>query len=112
MQRSPGTLLPQVRKRCADEGSANAGFDLFDDSRDENKRLNVNVVDAIDFIVDIREWDVPYHVRVLIDKGKETLDFLLLLLTDFRYQSWKVVLGRGKAWENDNPMLRRQTATC
>lgn len=24
---------------------------------------------ASDFIVDIREYDVPYHVRVCIDKG-------------------------------------------
>jgi DNA polymerase epsilon subunit 1 len=49
--------------------SANAGFDLFDDSRDEDKRLNATIVDASDFIVDIREFDVPYHVRVAIDKG-------------------------------------------
>lgn len=27
------------------------------------------MVDASDFIVDIREFDVPYHVRVAIDKG-------------------------------------------
>ena len=27
------------------------------------------VVDASDFIVDIREFDVPYHVRLAIDKG-------------------------------------------
>jgi DNA polymerase epsilon subunit 1 len=48
--------------------SANAGFDLFDDdSRDNDKQLNTTIVDASDFIVDIREYDVPYHVRVLID---------------------------------------------
>lgn len=49
--------------------SANAGFDLFDDSRDDDKRLNVSVAEGSDFIVDIREWDVPYHVRVMIDQG-------------------------------------------
>ena len=49
--------------------SANAGFDLFDDDRDDMRRLNNSVVDASDFIVDIREWDVPYHVRVMIDMG-------------------------------------------
>jgi DNA polymerase elongation subunit (family B) len=49
--------------------SANAGFDLFDDDRDDDRRLNVSVADASDFIVDIREWDVPYHVRVMIDLG-------------------------------------------
>jgi DNA polymerase epsilon subunit 1 len=50
-------------------GSANAGFDLFDDDRDDDRRLNASVTDASDFIVDIREWDVPYHVRVMIDMG-------------------------------------------
>jgi len=52
-------------------GSANAGFDLFDDDRDDDRRLNASVTDASDFIVDIREWDVPYHVRVMIDMGEE-----------------------------------------
>ncbi|RFU26627.1 hypothetical protein B7463_g9716, partial [Scytalidium lignicola] len=51
----------------AEVASANAGFDLFDDSRDDDRRLNTSVADASDFIVDIREWDVPYHVRVMID---------------------------------------------
>lgn len=51
----------------AEVASANAGFDLFDDDRDDDRRLNVSVADASDFIVDIREWDVPYHVRVMID---------------------------------------------
>ncbi|KAH7395509.1 hypothetical protein BKA64DRAFT_745731 [Cadophora sp. MPI-SDFR-AT-0126] len=51
----------------AEVASANAGFDLFDDDRDDERRLNVSVADASDFIVDIREWDVPYHVRVMID---------------------------------------------
>lgn len=29
--------------------------------------------DASDYIVDIREYDVPYHVRVMIDMGKYIL---------------------------------------
>lgn len=53
----------------ADYGSANAGFDLFDDERDNDRRLN-GIADASDYIVDIREYDVPYHVRVAIDKGR------------------------------------------
>jgi DNA polymerase epsilon subunit 1 len=53
--------------------SANAGFDLFDDERDDERRLNTSVADASDFIVDIREWDVPYHVRVMIDLGGSVL---------------------------------------
>ncbi|KAK7210283.1 hypothetical protein V2G26_017461 [Clonostachys chloroleuca] len=46
--------------------SASGNFDLFDDSRDDERLMN-NSVDASDFIVDIREYDVPYHVRVMID---------------------------------------------
>lgn len=48
--------------------SANAGFDIFDDDQDYEKRPN-GFVEASDFIVDIREYDVPYHVRVAIDLG-------------------------------------------
>lgn len=48
----------------------NANFDLFDDdTRDDDRRLNASISEASDFIVDIREYDVPYHVRVMIDKG-------------------------------------------
>lgn len=50
--------------------SANAGFDLYDDTEDNDRRLN-GVADASDYIVDIREYDVPYHVRVAIDRGKD-----------------------------------------
>lgn len=55
--------------RSADWGSANAGFDLFDDERDNDRRHN-GIADASDYIVNIREFDVPYHVRVAIDKGR------------------------------------------
>ena len=48
--------------------SANAGFDFFDDEHANDKRRNA-ITDASDYIVDIREFDVPYHVRVAIDKG-------------------------------------------
>jgi DNA polymerase epsilon subunit 1 len=48
--------------------SANAGFDIFDEEQDYDKRHN-GFADASDFIVDIREYDVPYHVRVAIDTG-------------------------------------------
>ena len=56
--------------KLADGSSANAGFDLFDDEHDNDGRLN-GIADASDFIVDIREFDVPYHVRVAIDKGQD-----------------------------------------
>lgn len=29
-----------------------------------------NLQDALDYIIDIREYDVPYYVRVAIDLGK------------------------------------------
>ncbi|MCJ1404631.1 DNA polymerase epsilon catalytic subunit [Xylographa trunciseda] len=51
----------------AEVASANAGFDLYDDNEDNDTRLN-GAADASDYIVDIREYDVPYHVRVAIDK--------------------------------------------
>jgi DNA polymerase epsilon subunit 1 len=49
--------------------SATTGFDLFDDEIINEQRPNGNM-QASDFIVDIREYDVPYHVRVCIDKGR------------------------------------------
>lgn len=51
----------------AEVASANAGFDLFDDGEAERDRRPTTIADASDFIVDIREYDVPYHVRVAID---------------------------------------------
>jgi DNA polymerase elongation subunit (family B) len=48
--------------------STNAAFDIFDDDYEYEKR-NTSTIDASDFILDIREYDVPYHVRVAIDKG-------------------------------------------
>ncbi|KAF2758290.1 DUF1744-domain-containing protein [Pseudovirgaria hyperparasitica] len=50
----------------AEVASTNAGVDVFDDDHDYDKRPNG--INASDFIVDIREYDVPYHVRVAIDK--------------------------------------------
>lgn len=78
--------------------SANAGFDLFDDERN-NARTNNDVTDASDFIVDIREYDVPYHVRVAIDKGSPILPLSRrLVLTVTRYSDWKMVYSRSQAW--------------
>ncbi|KKY15635.1 putative dna polymerase epsilon catalytic subunit a [Phaeomoniella chlamydospora] len=51
----------------AEVATANAGFDIFDEAQYDTKRSN-GILDASDFIVDIREYDVPYHVRVTIDK--------------------------------------------
>lgn len=52
----------------AEVAAATNGFDMFDD--DQSLRTGGKaVLDASDFIVDIREYDVPYHVRVTIDKN-------------------------------------------
>ena len=53
-----------------DFGSAGAGADSGFYGDDEYNRKQTNeMADASDHIVDIREYDVPYHVRVAIDKG-------------------------------------------
>ena len=99
MLRLPGKLGSSRNEVSnADLESANAGFDLFDDERDNNKRLN-GVTDASDFIVDIREFDVPYHVRVAIDKGRvaviqEGLDNANKIRHSYR----KMVHCGSKAW--------------
>lgn len=82
----------------------NGNFDLFDDdTRIDEKRLNTSITEASDFLVDIREYDVPYHVRVMIDKGMFSLalNMVTLLTWYFRHPSWKMVLCRGKAWRHD-----------
>lgn len=48
----------------------NGNFDLFDDLRDDERQTTTSFADASDFVVDIREYDVPYHVRVMIDLGQ------------------------------------------
>ena len=48
----------------------------------ENKKDNVKAQDYLDFILDIREYDVPYHVRFAIDNGEycasKVLSFAIL----------------------------------
>ncbi|KAK3320306.1 hypothetical protein B0T19DRAFT_285529 [Cercophora scortea] len=52
----------------AEVAATNGDFDLFDDdSRIDERRHNASFAEASDFLVDIREYDVPYHVRVMID---------------------------------------------
>jgi len=35
------------------------------------------MTEACDFIIDIREYDVPYHVRVAIDQGNDAMEICL-----------------------------------
>lgn len=72
------------------EGSANAGFDIFDEDEDYDKRPNA-ASDPSDFIVDIREYDVPYHVRVAIDKGVFRKGSVLIVANRCRRSHWEMV---------------------
>ncbi|KAM3530362.1 hypothetical protein NHJ13051_001400 [Beauveria bassiana] len=47
--------------------NGNGNFDLFDDAQDDQQHNANSYSDASDYIVDLREYDVPYHVRVMID---------------------------------------------
>ena len=47
--------------------SAGTTFDFMDDAYDTRKTTALG--DPSESIIDIREYDVPYHVRVSIDKG-------------------------------------------
>ncbi|KAG9780780.1 DUF1744-domain-containing protein, partial [Aureobasidium melanogenum] len=51
----------------AEVASANAGFDIYDEDQ-SGKGRSTGIAEASEFIVDVREYDVPYHVRVAIDK--------------------------------------------
>ncbi|KAL6870486.1 DUF1744 domain-containing protein [Trichoderma novae-zelandiae] len=52
----------------AEVATTNGNLDLFDnDLRDDERNTSTSISEASDFIVDIREYDVPYHVRVMID---------------------------------------------
>ena len=55
--------------------SANVDYDLYNGT--SASADDTVVSDASDFIVDIREYDVPYHVRLAIDKGKRYRTILL-----------------------------------
>ncbi|RDA92716.1 hypothetical protein CP533_1400 [Ophiocordyceps camponoti-saundersi (nom. inval.)] len=75
---------------------ANGDFDLFDDDlRDDDRGAAKTFKDASDFIVDMREYDVPYHVRVMID-------------LDIRVGKWYFVEakhGVTRVWVNEERSL-------
>ena len=76
----------------AEVASANAGFDFYDD--DDNETRHHGIMDASNYIVDIREYDVPYHVRVAIDKGKICHSLACvpdLICIDIRIGKWYTV---------------------
>lgn len=112
MQKSPGELPEAWYQRWLTRAeSANAGFDMFDDERFDDKR-NASIADASDYIVDIREYDVPYHVRVAIDKGRESIEMEAPLLRYTRYPDRKMVYVGGQAWCYDFDLHRGANTTC
>lgn len=61
--------------------------------------------------MDIREWDVLYHVRVMIDLGRRSWFYSPVSFADrFRYTDRKMVRGRGETRRYDYEMFRRATA--
>ncbi|EQK98651.1 DNA polymerase epsilon [Ophiocordyceps sinensis CO18] len=80
----------------AEVAMASGNFDLFDDDfRHDDRTANNSFADASDFIVDIREYDVPYHVRVMID-------------LDIRVAKWYFVEakhGITRVWPNQSKSL-------
>jgi DNA polymerase epsilon subunit 1 len=64
----PKSLFLTFALTTANSANGNGNFDLFDDVQDDGRAANP-YSDASDYIVDIREYDVPYHVRVMIDLG-------------------------------------------
>jgi DNA polymerase epsilon subunit 1 len=64
----------------------------FDDDIEETANSRP-VLDAIEYIIDAREWDVPYHIRVAIDKG--SAPGKLRLTTDIRIGRWYTVKAKG-----------------
>jgi DNA polymerase elongation subunit (family B) len=107
MPKWPGAHTPGRYVRRLTLCSANAGFDIFDDDQEYEKRPTATI-DASDFILDIREYDVPYHVRVAIDRGTNTKrNQLQHLLINGRCTDWEMVHGRGKARRYFHDLYRR-----
>lgn len=77
-----------------DNNSATVGHDFFDDHHDSRK--TTSVLEASDCIIEIREYDVPYHVRVAIDKGRFELPLyqdLNIVTNRVRYPGREMVHG-------------------
>jgi len=52
---------------CKVKLNTRSAFQNDDDIEDSAPSRSIH--DAIEHIIDAREWDVPYHIRVAIDKG-------------------------------------------
>lgn len=86
----------------------------MDDGYDSRKTTNVS--DPSECIIDLREYDVPYHVRVAIDKGAGSSVnrggiISVLILMYFRHKSWKVVHCRSQTWSHHHRLHHRSSPT-
>jgi DNA polymerase epsilon subunit 1 len=52
---------------CKFKLNSRSAFQNDDDIEDSGVSRTIH--DAIENVIDAREWDVPYHIRVAIDKG-------------------------------------------
>jgi DNA polymerase epsilon subunit 1 len=68
----------------------------FDDDIEESAASRP-VLDAIEHIIDAREWDVPYHIRVAIDKGTLHRD-----VAKMRHSNWEMVHSQSESGTNHN----------
>ncbi|OAR00754.1 hypothetical protein LLEC1_05733 [Akanthomyces lecanii] len=64
--------------------NGNGNFDLFDDAQDDERHTANSYSDASDYIVDLREYDVPYHAATCTFAKAETM-------SDIRVGKWYFV---------------------
>jgi len=79
----------------------------FDDDI-EDTSISRPMMDAIENIIDAREWDVPYHIRVAIDKGRSAL----LSFANSRHSNREVVHCQSESWSDLHGSNRRPSKTC
>ena len=82
-----------------------SGFQFDDDI--EDTAGSRPILDAIEHIIDAREWDVPYHIRVAIDKGISLNDPI-----DQRHSNREMVQGQSESRTSHIGSHRRQIKTC
>ncbi|KAI9558619.1 hypothetical protein GHT06_015407 [Daphnia sinensis] len=60
-------IMPHARKNSSRTNTAYSDMMAKCQNETEQDELNKKVADTMDNIIDIREYDVPYHIRVSID---------------------------------------------
>jgi DNA polymerase epsilon subunit 1 len=85
--------------------NSRSGFQFDDDI--EDTAGSRPILDAIEHIIDAREWDVPYHIRVAIDKGIPLNNPI-----DQRHSNWEMVHCQSESRTSQIGSHRRQIKTC